>query len=555
MTFLAEVRSHFKMTSQRSPGKEGPGISLGTLLVLMLVLFVSSLASIEFASSASSTATLWPSNAILLAVLLRSTRHWRNDGFMVLGGGIAIAVASLVGGNSLALSAVLTIGDIVEVLTAWALLAIFQDNNSNFTRARNIIIFMILAGGVAPLTSASIVATAVPTRAGIPWPLVWSHWYASNSLGMIIVAPFLLSLNPEEWHALRVKKRIGEAVGVLALIVLAAAVASYYRPFLFIIAPVFLLATFRFGVTGAAVGTLVVALVASVFIVKGIGPAVLPQIELSERIFALQIFLAATAFWALPVAAVLAERDRLLADLSVANSRLAVESERKSQMVVGLNRRLVSAEERERLRLSHELHDQTGQSLASVMLELRNLEPLVTEDGRKRLQILRQRMAEIGTTLHRVAWELRPASIDELGLASVLSNYISEWGSQYDIEVDFYSSGDPKLDELSEEARTTIYRVAQEGLTNVVKHARGATSVSVVVEHVNAMIQLVIEDDGCGFNTGAAVEDADSRNGFGLAGMRERLLSLGGELEIESSVGAGTTIFARIPFEPQRMSA
>jgi signal transduction histidine kinase len=555
MTFLAGVRSHFKTTSQHSAGKEDLDISLGTILLLTLVLFVSSLTSIEFASSANLIATLWPSNAILLTVLLRSTRHWRNYAFIVLGGGTAIAVANLVGGTSLAFSAVLTIGNIVEVVTAWILLVIFQDNNSNFTCARNVIIFMILTGGVAPLTSASIIATATATKHGIPWPLIWSHWYASNSLGMIIVAPFLLSLKPEEWHAVRVKNRIGEAFGVLALIVLAAAVASYYRPFLFIIAPVFLLATFRFGVTGAAVGTLVLAHVASVFIVKGIGPAILPQTDLSERIFALQIVLAATAFWALPVAAVLAERDRLLADLSVANSRLAVESERKSQMVVGLNRRLVNAEERERLRLSHELHDQTGQSLASVMLELRNLEPLVTEDGRKRLQILRKRMAEIGTTLHRVAWELRPASIDELGLASVLSNYISEWGSQYDIEVDFYSSGDSKLDELSEEARTTIYRVAQEGLTNVVKHARGATSVSVVIEHVNAMIQLVIEDDGCGFNTCAAVEDAESRKGFGLAGMRERLLSLGGELEIESSVGAGATIFARIPFQSQRMLA
>jgi signal transduction histidine kinase len=384
---------------------------------------------------------------------------------------------------------------------------------------------------------------------------IWLNWYASNAIGMIIVAPFLLSLKSKEWEALRIKKRYSEAFGVLALIVLVAVVALFYRPFLFIIAPVLLFSAFRFGFMGAAAGTFVLAAVASIFVVKKIGPAVLPQSDLSERIFVMQIFLAGTAFWSLPVAAVLTERDRLLTALSLINSRLAVEGEKKYQIVIGLQRRLVNTEERERLRLSHELHDQTGQSLMAAMLELRNIEPLVTEDGRKRLHMLQERMAEIGKVLHRVAWELRPASIDELGLTSALNNYVSEWGAQYDIEVDFYSRGDPKLDELSDEGRTIIFRVAQEGLTNIVKHARGATSVSVGIECGSAMIQLVIEDDGCGFNVSAAVKHPDNHSGFGLAGMRERLSLLGGELEIESSIGAGTTIFARIPFKSERMTA
>jgi len=555
MTFLARVRSHFKATSQRRTGEEALEISFGTLLLLTLVLFVISFTSIEFTRGPNSIATLWPSNAILLAFLLRSRCDSRNCALIFLGGGTAIALADLAGGYSPALSAVLTIGNIAEVAAARLLLAIYQDDDSNLTYIRNLSIFMILAGGIAPLVSASIGATAIAAAHAIPWVPIWLNWYASNAVGMIVVAPFLLSLTFEEWHALRIKKRYGEALGVLAVIVLVAVVASFYRSFLFIFAPVVLFATFRFGVMGAAAGTLVLALVVNIFIVKGIGPAILPQSDLSERIFVMQIFLAATAFWSLPVAAVLAERDRLLAALSLVNSRLAVEDERKSQLVVGLRRRLVNAEERERLRLSHELHDQTGQSLTAAMLELKDIEPLVTEDGRKRLHILRERMAEIGKTLHRVAWELRPASIDELGLASALNNYISEWGSHYGIETDFYSGGDPKLDELSDEARTTIFRIAQEALTNVVKHARGAASVSVVIKRVNTMIQLVIEDDGCGFNTNPEVEHADNRKGFGLAGMRERLFSLGGELEIESSVSTGTTIFARIPCKSERMTA
>jgi signal transduction histidine kinase len=524
------------------------------LVLLALGLFAVSLASIAFERSAHSIATLWPSNAILLSVLLRSRRDPRNNGAIVLGGGAGLALANLVAGNGPALSVILTAANLVEVALAWALLTRYQDNKSDLTCVRNLSAFMLLAGGVAPLAGASIGATAVASAHEIPWMLVWLNWYASDALGMVIVAPFLLSLKSETWYALRIEKRLGEAFGVLFLIVLVAVVASYYRPVLFIIAPMVLFVTFRFGVVGAAVATLVFAFVASVFIAKGIGLMVVSQTDLSDRILALQVFLAATAFWSLPVAAVLAERDRFLADLALANARLEAEGERKSQIVDGLNRRLLNAEENERLRLSHELHDQTGQSLAAAMLELGNIEPLVAEDGRDRLQLLRRRMDEIGLTLHRIAWELRPASIDELGLASALNNYVSEWGAQYGIEADF-CCGAPELDELSDEVRTTIFRVAQEGLTNIVKHARGATSVSVVIERVNAALRLIIEDDGCGFNAGAAVGHADERTGFGLAGMRERLSLLGGGLDIESTLGAGTTIFARIPVTSEMMTA
>jgi len=553
MTFLARVQSRFSANSRRSTGEDALDVPLRTPAALTLVLFAVSLGSIEFTRNANAIPSIWPSNAILLAFLLRSARASRNYGLIFLAGGTAMTLANLAGGNSLPLSTVVTIGHIVEVAAAWVLLALFQNDDCNLTRIRNLSVFMVLAGGLAPLLGASIGATAVAAAHEIPWLPIWLDWYASDALGMIIVAPFLLSLRLEDWHALRIQKRYREAAGVLALIVAVAVAASYYRISFFMIAPALLFATFRFGIIGAAMGTLVFAFAATVFTVNGIGPAVLSQSDLSVRILVMQIFLAATVFWSLPVAAVLAERDRLLADLSSANARLTEDGEKKSEVVVGLHRRLVNAEERERLRLSHELHDQTGESLTAAMLELKDIEPLVTEESSKRLQLLQKRMAEIGKTLHRVAWELRPASIDEYGLASALRNYMSEWRAQYEIEIDLYLGDDLKLDDQPDEVRATIFRVAQEGLTNVARHARGATSVSVVIECANAMIRLVIEDNGCGFDTGAAAAPAESRNGFGLTGMRERLLFLGGELEIQSSAGAGTTIFARIPFKPERM--
>ncbi len=110
-----------------------------------------------------------------------------------------------------------------------------------------------------------------------------------------------------------------------------------------------------------------------------------------------------------------------------------------------LRRRFINAQEQERLRLAHELHDQTGQSLTAVMLELKGVEDSIGEPGRTRLRLLRLQLEQVGQTLHHVAWELRPASIDELGLQVALANYVAEWSEQYGIEADFYC-GDLKTD-------------------------------------------------------------------------------------------------------------
>jgi two-component system sensor histidine kinase UhpB len=217
-----------------------------------------------------------------------------------------------------------------------------------------------------------------------------------------------------------------------------------------------------------------------------------------------------------------------------------------------LRRRLIQAHEQERLHLARELHDQTGQGLTAVMLEMKGIESALSEPDRARLRLLRLQLEKVGQTLHHVAWELRPASIDELGLEYALANYVLEWGDQYGIAADFHS-GDSKLDELTEEICTTVYRVVQEALTNIIKHARPATGVSVIIDRVNGELRLVIEDNGRGFDTSSSIAQRGSRNGgLGLAGMRERLSLIGGEFEVESSVGAGTTVFARIPLEQKR---
>jgi signal transduction histidine kinase len=537
--------------ANREPPQE---LSPAGRLLLPVAVFSISFLSIEFAQLSNFIGPVWPANAIILVALLRHVRSLSNYGSIILSGAAAIAAANMMSRSSPALSAIIAAANIVEITTALALLLIFRIKPCNLTSFKNLLIFIIVAGGVAPIASAFISAEAFGRAHGIPWFSVWRNWYPSHALGMIIVAPFLISVTSPEWRALQIRKRIGEAAATLALFVAVGICAAYFRSVIFLVAPAILFATLRFGLIGATMATFVTALIAGGFVVMGIGQPLLSQPEISERIFALQVFLAITSLWALPTAALLTERDRLLDDLSRANSQLTAEDEIKSHLVMGLRRHLSIAEEKERLRLSHELHDQAGQSLIAAILELNEIDSLVSGPAHERLHSVRKQMEEMGKTLHRIAWELRPPSIDELGLRKALASYTTEWGEQCGTEVDFQCD-DPGLDEVPNEIGTAVYRVVQEGLTNIVKHARQPADVSVVISRVDETLQLIIEDNGCGFDVGAMPVKAGGYRGLGLEGMRERLSLIGGTLEIESAVGAGTTIFARIVLDGQRSAA
>jgi PAS domain S-box-containing protein len=211
-------------------------------------------------------------------------------------------------------------------------------------------------------------------------------------------------------------------------------------------------------------------------------------------------------------------------------------------------RRLVRAEEAERLRLAHELHDETGQSLAAVGLAVRDLESCISERDKGGLRRVQDQLTALGKSLHDVARQLRPTSLDDLGLEVALTNHAADWSEKFGIGVDLQNQCD--LDGVPSELAVVIYRVVQEALTNVAKHATGASTVSIIVTHVDNQLRLTIEDNGRGFSEPeVTLSPEPGSGGLGLPGMRERLTLVGGELEIESSVGAGTTLHARIPIQ------
>jgi PAS domain S-box-containing protein len=228
------------------------------------------------------------------------------------------------------------------------------------------------------------------------------------------------------------------------------------------------------------------------------------------------------------------------------SDRDITEQEHAKQERRQLQLRLVTLQEEERHRLSRELHDQMGQSLAALMLGLKSLENADPHEysGGLRLHHLHELADQLAQQVHTVAMDLRPTALDDLGLQTALSNYLEEWSDRSNIQADFHSVG---LNErLPTHIETTVYRIVQEALTNVHKHSN-ARNVSVIVEHRDRRVQTIIEDNGGGFDAEALIRAPFKDRRLGLLGMQERIALVGGSLNIESTPGFGTTLFVRIP--------
>jgi PAS domain S-box-containing protein len=244
------------------------------------------------------------------------------------------------------------------------------------------------------------------------------------------------------------------------------------------------------------------------------------------------------------------------AKLARANASLTAEIERRKQAETArqeLFRQLATAQEDERRRIARELHDQLGQHVVALSLGLKYLEDGTPElsPSRHRLKDLQELTDLLGREVHHLALELRPTALDDLGLHTALMNYAEGWSGRSGIEIDFQSIG-LDSERLSPAIETAVYRVVQEALTNVLKHAQ-ARRVSVVLQRFSNQVLAVVEDDGRGFDAEALMGSAEAEGRLGLLGMQERAALVGGTLTVESTPAAGTTVIARIPLRPGGM--
>jgi PAS domain S-box-containing protein len=206
-----------------------------------------------------------------------------------------------------------------------------------------------------------------------------------------------------------------------------------------------------------------------------------------------------------------------------------------------LLRRLVTAQEDQRSRISRDLHDQLGQQLTALRLALERHRDQCAGAGGEDLDRAQRLTRDIDDAVDFLAWELRPTVLDDLGLAAALPRYVEEWSAHHGVGARFEATGSIP-GRLPPEVETAFYRVAQEALNNVTKHAR-ASQVDVVLEGRDGEVKLIVEDNGTGFDVDApGVND----RGIGLAGMRERAALIGGTLQVEST-SKGTAVFLRVP--------
>lgn len=244
--------------------------------------------------------------------------------------------------------------------------------------------------------------------------------------------------------------------------------------------------------------------------------------------------------WKAPVWA----RDEI-GDLGTAFNEMSAELQRKEIMRKKLLAKIMRTQEDEQKRISRELHDETSQALASLKVGLRLVEDLTDPvQIKEKLTELRALVAQTLENVHQIAVELRPSLLDDVGLVAAIKGYVQDYSSKVKIKVDFHASNVSEQ-QLSADVRMTVYRIVQEALTNIAKHAE-ASNVSVVLMSRDSSLVTIVEDNGKGFDVNRAMNSHHGKK-LGLFGMYERASLIGGNLTIESDLGIGTTVFFEMP--------
>lgn len=222
------------------------------------------------------------------------------------------------------------------------------------------------------------------------------------------------------------------------------------------------------------------------------------------------------------------------------------ELKQKEEARTHLLQKVISAQEEERKRIARELHDETGQTLASLTMGLKFLTESCPINSREcNLDEMRAVIKRTIQSLHRLAVELRPSVLDDMGLIAAVEKYVADFKGNYQIDLDLHVVWTCSQ-RLPHEVEVTVYRIIQEALNNVSKYA-AAQNVSVIITCDARGLEVIIEDDGIGFNVQNSLQENIAGNKLGLYGMYERAMLVGGTLTIESTSGHGTTVFLRIP--------
>jgi two-component system sensor histidine kinase UhpB len=409
----------------------------------------------------------------------------------------------------------------------------------------NVLLFAAL-GATLPTLILSFADAGVSVATG------WSATFAapfvtrvrSNILTHLIVVPALVDLMSVNWREVRAA-RVIEAflLFVLLFITCAAAfggstAAETYPALVYALLPPLLWAAFRFGPGGTGWGVLLVALVASWDALHGRGP--FTSSTPLDNVVSLQLFLLASATPLLCLSAVIRERNRATAAVQRNEAMLR----RSYARVRELAGKLIAAQELERARIARDMHDDFNQQLAAVSIGISALRQRVNgnavPDLTTLLQTLQDRTVALTDQVRHFSHDLHPRMLDHVGLAPALRTHCTQFASQHGLQVHLAATDD--LGQLPRDVAICAYRVVQEGLRNVVNHAKTPDARVSVVRSLDSL-DVTIEDVGRGFDPNLAA----AHEGLGLLSIEERARLVGGSFSIDSAPGRGTRLHVHIP--------
>jgi two-component system, NarL family, sensor histidine kinase FusK len=540
--------------------REGGGAAaspvLGTAAVsaiLAAVYFAAAKVGLSLAFVHPSATAVWPPAGIALAAfLLFGKRVWPG---IALGAFLANATTA----GSLATSAGIAAGNTLEgLLGAW-LVSRFAGGRHALAHPRDVIRFVGLAAGLSTIVSATIGVTTLSVAGYATWSnfgAIWTTWWLGDAVGDLLFAPPIL-LWSTGWRPGWPRRPL-EAVCVgLVLVATAAAffggIGQENAPIEWFWIPSVVWVAYRFGQRAVATAVLGLSAVTIWGTELGLGPFVLPSPNTS--LLLLQAFLGVVAVLSLTLAAVVAARERVTedlvrardeleervrhrtADLWRANVSLRAEMTERSR----LERELLDAGERERLRLGRDLHDDLGQLLIGIAFLSSAMERKLSAHSLPEtasVKEIRSLVQEAIAKTHSLSLGLTPVSLGSGGLLAAIQELASMTERVFDVTCVFEYDQVIVMDRPI--AATNLYRITQEAISNAIRHG-GAHRIDISMALLGEQVTLTIRDDGVGMG-----REAENQGGLGLGIMKHRAEQLGGTLEVRPGA-RGTTVVCVVP--------
>ena len=499
------------------------------------------------------SATLWPSSGIALAgVLLGGARLAPGVavGSLIVNGAELVRRDASVAGAFLTASWI-ALGNVLQAVAGARLLDRIAPPHRLFEQTGSVLGFVLAAPVASSAVSATLASAALVGAGHVAagnGAEMWVHWWLGNAMGILVVTPLVIAWWAYDGVRSWPRRPVESALLFATLAVVSAVVFGWERttdignyPLVYLPMPILGWAALRTGIRGTVAANALLVTVAITSTVRGRGPFVQGTPE--ESLLLLQAFGGFVGITTLLLAAVVFEREQGARALRRAAEHLEERVAARTRELRGLSARLRSIREEERRHIAAELHDELGQALTALNIDVawvaKNL-PDGVSALHERARTMRRSIDGIIRSVRRIASDLRPSVLDNLGLLDALAWQLGEFESRFEIACTA-SIGVEELD-VDPARSMDVFRAVQEALTNVARHAQ-ASAVHLDVQLRDGRLVVEITDDGRGIPA-AAVTDAAS---VGLVGMRERIGRWHGTVEIAGLAGRGTIVRLTCP--------